>query len=167
MRYGFDVTWTIDRNPVFLYLVTVAYFATYAALAGVAFRFFAAKIQAPALGWLPWTLAPIAIAFTETALNANPWLESLFCYDDLGFVLWFGTLVYAFSFVVALPMWMAIDEQANALPIRSVFVFVSAALFADWLFLELVRHQVAPLVTTVVDDAVGLREYAGCLVPPR
>jgi cycloeucalenol cycloisomerase len=167
MRYGFDVTWTIDRNPVFLYLVTVAYFATYAALAGVAFRVLAAKIRGPALGWVPWTLAPIAIAFTETALNANPWLESLFCYDDLGFVLWFGTLVYAFSFVVALPMWMAIDEHANALPIRSVFVFVSAALFADWLFLELVRHHVAPLVTTVVDDAVGLREYAGCLVPPR
>ncbi|MCA9611296.1 MAG: hypothetical protein KC586_00925 [Myxococcales bacterium] len=166
MRYGFDVTWTIDRNPVFLYLVTIAYFATYAALAGVAFRFLAKKVPGRTWGWMPWTLAPIAIAFAETALNANPWLESLFCYDDLVFALWFGTLVYAFSFVVALPMWMAIDERNFALPIRFVFVYVSAALFADWIFLELVRHHVAPLVTTVVDHAPGLREFAGCLVPP-
>ncbi|MCB9595357.1 MAG: hypothetical protein H6719_21740 [Sandaracinaceae bacterium] len=162
MRYGFDVTWTIDRNPVFLYLVTVAYFATYAALAGVAFRWLHRRVRVAA-----WTVAPIAIAFSETALNANPWLDSLFCYDDLPFMLWFGTLAYSLSFVFALPMWMAIDETPERrLPVRLVFVFAAAALFADWIALEVLRHHVAPLFTTVVDHAPGLRAFAGCLVPP-
>jgi cycloeucalenol cycloisomerase len=32
MRFGFRAEITIDRNPVFLYLMTVAYFATYCVL---------------------------------------------------------------------------------------------------------------------------------------
>ena len=48
-----------------------------------------------------------------------------------------------------------------------VVVFASAALFADWLYVELVRHQVAPHVTTVIDDAPGLRDYEdSCLERP-
>ncbi len=159
MHYGFDVTWTLDRNPLFLYLVTVAYFATYAVLCAMAFRALRPKT------WLAWVIAPLAVAFLETALNANPFMTGLFCYDDLGLALTFGTLTYGFSFVVALPMWMAIDERpGERLPLRMVFVFGAAALFADWLFLEIVRLGVAPHVTTVVPDAPGLRDFAtSCL----
>jgi len=159
MHYGFDVTWTLDRNPLFLYLVTVAYFATYAVLCAMAFRALRPKTS------LAWVIAPLAVAFLETALNANPFMKGLFCYDDLGLALGFGTLTYGFSFVVALPMWMAIDERpGDRLPLRMVFVYGAAALFADWLFLEVVRHGVAPFVTTVVDDAPGLRDFAtSCL----
>lgn len=38
MHDGFRVSWTLDRNPLFLYLVTVASFATYAAQCMAAFR---------------------------------------------------------------------------------------------------------------------------------
>lgn len=167
MHYGFAVTWTIDRNPVFLYLVTVAYFGTYCALCGITFRWLRPRLPA-ALRWLAWVIAPLAMAFLETLLNANPWMDALFCYDDLPFMMWFGTLIYSFSFVVALPMWMAIDEtEPGALSWRLVFVFCAAALFADWLMLELVREAVAPWLTTVVDDAPGLRDYAdSCLREP-
>lgn len=158
MHYGFDVGWTIDRNPIFLYLVTVAYFCTYAVICLAAFRWLRPRTR------LAWVLAPFAVAFLETALNANPFMTQLFCYDDHVFALTFGTLIYGFSFVVALPMWKAIDAK---LPLRMVFVYCSAALFADWAYLEVMRHQVAPHVTTVVDDAPGLRDYDGsCLERP-
>ncbi|MBX7194045.1 MAG: hypothetical protein K1X94_18465, partial [Sandaracinaceae bacterium] len=98
MHYGFHVTWTIDRNPVFLYLVTVAYFGTYASLCMIAQRWLR-----PRIGVLSWLVAPIAMAFFETVLNANPWMTRLFCYDELAFMLTFGTLVYAMSFVLVLP----------------------------------------------------------------
>ena len=161
MHYGFGVTWTLDRNPLFLYLVTVAYFATYAVLCTMAFRALRPRTRAA------WVLAPFGVAFLETLLNANPFMTQLFCYDDLGLALGFGTLAYGFSFVVALPMWMAIDERpGERLPLRMVFVFAAAALFADWLYLEVFRHGIAPWVTTVIEDAPGLRDYAGsCLEP--
>lgn len=150
MHYGFDVTWVIDRNPIFLYLVTVAYFATYAVICCMTFRWLRPRTR------FAWVLAPFAVAFLETALNANPFMTQLFCYDDLGFVLSFGTLIYGFAFVVALPMWVSIDSK---LPLRMVVVYASAALFADWTYLEVMRHQAAPHVTTVVDDAPGLRDF--------
>ncbi len=159
MHYGFDVTWTIDRNPAFLYLVTVAYFGTYAALLGLAFR--SASEKFPTLAWV---LVPLAVAFVETLLNANPYMRGLYCFDDLSFALTFGTMAYGVSFIVALPMWMGIDERDEAIPLRRIFVWCAAALFADWLFLEVMRHHVAPLITTVVDDAPGLRDFVGsCL----
>jgi hypothetical protein len=60
---------------------------------------------------------------------------------------------------------MAIDENpGERLPLRLVIVYGAAALFADWAYLELVRHLVAPSITTVIDEAPGLRDYAGsCL----
>ena len=164
MHYGFDVTWTIDRNPIFLYLLTVPYFATYCVLCCGALRGLR-RLLPGRLSAAGWVLAPLLVAFLETLLNANPWLSALFCYDDLPFMLWFGTLTYGFAFVVALPVWMAIDEGEGApLALRFVLVYAAAALFADWLFLEAVRELVAPWVTNVVQDAPGLRDYAGsCL----
>ena len=56
------------------------------------------------------------------------------------------------------------DGSAFYKTYENFFVFAAAALFADWLYLEVVRHGIAPLVTTVVDDAPGLRDFAtSCL----
>lgn len=164
MHYGFGATWVVDRNPLFLYLVTVAYFATYAALCTVAHR--AIRRAAPeALRWLAWLVAPLAMAFLETLLNANPWMTGLFCYDDLPLMLWFGTLVYAIPFALMLPLWMAIDEdRPDALPLLAVVLASAAVVVVDRALLEGIRHTLAPLVTTVVDDAPGLRDFAtSCL----
>ena len=48
-----------------------------------------------------------------TLLNANPFMTRLFCYDDLPFMLWFGTLMYGTWFVVTLPLWFPIDETPD------------------------------------------------------
>jgi cycloeucalenol cycloisomerase len=162
MHYGFGVTWTIDRNPIFLYLVTVAYFGTYCALCSIAFRWLTPRAR-----WAAWLIAPVAMAFLETVLNANPFMSALFCYDDMGLMLGFGSAIYGFSLVVALPMWMAIDESPeHTLPTRMVFVHCAAALFAIGLFLAVARHFAAPSFTTVVEDAPGLGAVEGsCLEP--
>ncbi len=165
MRYGFAATWTIDRNPVFLYLVTIPYFATYAVLACVVLR--AARRAPPALRWPLYALAPLALAFLETVLNANPFMTRLFCYDDLGLMLWFGTLSYGVSFVFALPVWLASDEHADRRwPLGATAALMLLVVAADTVVLHGLRARVAPQVTTVVADARGGPEPGGCLEPP-
>ena len=163
MHYGFATTIHIRNNPVFLYLVSIAYFSTYAVLCGMTFRALRGH------GALAYLLAPLAMAFLETALNANPFTRRLFCYDDAVLVLWFGTLVYGMAFVFALPMWMAIDETpGRQVRARSVIVWLFAAAYADVLVLDVARYHVAPHVTTVEEGANGLRGAGtSCLEPRR
>ncbi|HMV66037.1 MAG TPA: hypothetical protein PKA64_04240 [Myxococcota bacterium] len=161
MHYGFQTTWNIANNPFFLYLLSSAYFATYFSLCSMTLRLMRGA------GPLAWLLAPLAMAFLETALNANPWMTRLFCYDDLPFMLGFGTLAYGMAFVWALPAWMRIDEGGPRSTWAQVAVWTFAALYADLLTLDLLRFHVAPHFTTVVAGANGLRDYgASCLAPP-
>lgn len=170
MHYGFHTTWNIQNNPIFLYFVSVAYFATYAVLVMVSFRLLA-RVLAPAprpVQLCAYAIAPLGMAFFETLLNANPFLTSLFCYDDLPLMLWFGTLSYGAAFVFALPMWMNIDETPSVrVPAFRVLVWLFAALYADVITLDVLRYHVAPLVTTVEQGAMNLRDYGdGCLTRP-
>jgi cycloeucalenol cycloisomerase len=171
MHYGFKTTWNIENNPVFLYFVSVAYFATYAVLVLMAFRFLRAKLAGTPrpVQMLAYAIAPLSMAFFETALNANPFIASLFCYDDLGLMLWFGTLSYGVAFIFALPMWLAIDEVKEVrVPALRVLVWLFAALYADVITLDLLRYHVAPHVTTVETGAMNLRDYGeGCLEQPE
>lgn len=163
MHYGFNSTINIHNNPVFLYFVTIAYFSTYFVLTCMACRWLRKRVSKVAA----YLLAPFAMAFLETALNANPFIASLFCYDDMPFMLWFGTLSYGISFVFALPMWMAIDETPGArVSSIQVLIWLGAVLCADLICLELLRYHVAPHFTEVVQGANGLRDFAtSCLVP--
>ena len=173
MHYGFRTTWNIQNNPVFLYFVTVAYFSTYATLCMMSFRVLRARAPR-ALRPLAWVVAPMAMAFLETILNANPFIATLFCYDDLELMLGFGTLSYGVAFVFALPIWMRIDESVGAESPGegvspgpgTVLLWLGAALYADLLTLDLLRYHVAPLLTEVVPHANGLRDVAtSCLEP--
>ncbi len=169
MHYGFAATIVIDDNPFFLYLVTIAYFATYVALTCVALRAILRKFEhAPRLGKvLGFSLAPLAMAFFETALNANPFTTRLFCYDDMSLMLWFGTLSYGVAFVYALPGWYVTDERPGPRtgPLLAA-TYCLAALYADLITLDVLRYHVAPLVTTVEQDAQNLRDFGdGCLEP--
>ncbi|CUG93219.1 transmembrane protein, putative [Bodo saltans] len=38
MRYGFHVSWTYDRTPLFLYWITIAYFSSYSVLGAMLYR---------------------------------------------------------------------------------------------------------------------------------
>jgi cycloeucalenol cycloisomerase len=164
MHYGFGTTINIQNNPVFLYFVSVAYFATYSVLCCMIFRALRARC-ARVLRAAAYVVAPMAMAFLETALNANPFTQHLFCYDDKTFALWFGTLAYGMAFVYALPMWMAIDENPRRrVRAAAVVVLLFAAVYADVLTLDLLRYHVAPRFTQVVPGANGLRDVGtSCL----
>jgi hypothetical protein len=164
MHFGFNTHINIQNNPVFLYFLTVAYFSTYCVLCSITFRVLR-HFAAP----LAYVIAPLAMAFLETLLNANPFTKSLFCYDDMRFALWFGTLSYGVAFMFALPMWMAIDEEpGQRLRARAVVIMLFAAVYADLLLLDIVRHLVAPHFTKVLTNANGLRDFGtSCLQPIR
>ena len=170
MHYGFNTNINIRNNPVFLYFVTVAYFSTYCALTMMSFRAFRRLFgMGSAAGRvLAYLLAPIAMAFLETALNANPFIRGLFCYDDLNFMLWFGTLSYGVAFILALPLWIAIDETpGDKISMWSVVLWLGAVLYADLVMLDLLRYNVAPHFTTVVEGAQGLGDFGNsCLGLP-
>jgi cycloeucalenol cycloisomerase len=170
MHYGFRSTWNVENNPLFLYLLTIAYFATYSVLVMGAYRATRrALARWPIAGRAVGALvAPFGVAFLETALNANPWMRSLFCYDDPALALGFGSLAYGLAFVVALPVWIAIDETPGPrISLSRVLLFTVVAVLVDTLALHLLRVHVAPHLTTVVDGAVGLRDFgASCLEAP-
>jgi hypothetical protein len=81
-------------------------------------------------------------------------------------MLWFGTLSYGSCFALVLPAWLAIDDDPAAAPrsLARVLVDLLAAMMAIVVVFELLRHLVAPHVTTVRPGANGLRDFAGsCL----
>ncbi len=165
MHYGFNTRINIQNNPVFLYFTTVAYFATYCVLLCVAFRW-CRQVLRGGWRWLAALVAPMGVAFLETALNANPFMQSLFCFDDPRFMLTFGTVSYGACFVFVLPVWLHIDEDGPT-PMRDIVVRTGGAMMGIVIAFEVLRYAVAPHFTLVVEGANGLRDFAtSCLVPP-
>lgn len=161
MRYGFRVTWTLQDNPLFLYLLTIPYFATYCALGCLAVEALGARTA----GWgrvaRVVAVAPVApaLAFLETAMNANPFMERLFCYDDAGYALGFGTVVYGGTIAVNLAVWSRIDARGPT-PWRTLALWVAAGMYVIVLWLDVARFGVAPHLTAVGRDATP-----SCLAP--
>lgn len=166
MHFGFDTRIVIQSNPVFLYLMTVAYFATYSVLVCMAHRA-ALGIDGP-LRYPALVAAPFGVAFVETALNANPFMASLFCFDEMGFMLGFGTFSYGCALSFMRPVWYHLDEQPDAsTPSGRVGVWVMAAMMGMVTTFELLRHHVAPHFTEVEAGAQNLRDFGdGCLERP-
>ncbi len=159
MHYGFNSVVTVRQNPLFLYFLTIAYFATYSALLLAAHRISKrlGALSPRALARLPVIAAPFAVAGLETALNANPFMKKLFCYDDLGFALSFGTLSYGACFCFMLPVWRSIDETPRERPTgRDLVVRGLAAMMGIVVTFEILRHLVAPSFTEVMHGAPGL-----------
>jgi len=170
MQYGFETTWNVNDVPFFLYMVTVAYFSTYGTLINLFRRFTVSQVPPSAPAWMrkgAYLPACFVVAGLETALNANPWMASLFCYDDMSFMLWFGTLMYGMWFVVTAPLWFPIDEEPGVdTPLRSVWLSALAAFMLVIIVNEGIRSLVAPLFTVVEHGAVGLDNFGtSCLAP--
>lgn len=178
-HFGFRSTLNIRHNPVFLYLMTIAYFSTYSVLLMMAYRASQHLLAgSPRLVRLLGAgLACLVVAALETVLNANPFTRHLYCFDDMTFALWFGSLAYGISFMFILPVWIGIDErpQSESEPAlrragttwQHTLAFVLAAVYADSLALDMLRVHVAPHFTTVHHGAVGLGATPGsCLAAP-
>lgn len=170
-HYGFATRINLNDVPLFLYFLTVTYFSTYVVLINVGWRV-AKQLLWPTsrlLFGLAIVLLPYAVAGLESALNANPWMGALYCFDDLSFALWFGTLSYGTWFAVVMPFWVTLDETpGRSMPLGQV---VRSALAGTMLILcvnEVLAHAVAPQVTRVAVGHVGLRDYGeSCLLDTR
>lgn len=170
MQYGFETRWNLNDVPFFLYPLTAVYFTTYGTLINMFRRFTVSKLPASAPPWLrrvAYLPACFVVALLETALNANPWMKSLFCYDDMRLMLWFGSLIYGLWFVVASPLWFGIEEEAGSKTSwREIWLSVLAAFMLVIVVNEVIRNWVAPLVTTVERGAVGMNNFGtSCLAP--
>ena len=170
MQYGFETRWNLNQVPFFLYPLTVAYFSTYGTLINVFRRVTESSLPPATPGWLrraAFLPACFAVAGLETLLNANPWMRSLFCFDDMHFMLWFGTLLYGLWFVVTSPLWFGIDEEPGRdTPLRQVWLTALAGFMLVICVNEAVRNWVAPHVTEVRRGAIGLDNFgSSCLAP--
>lgn len=167
MRYGFRATWVIERNPVFLYFLTVSYFATYSVLACIAMRGLA-RLSA---SW-PWRalsvlLVACALAFLETLANANPFMTRLFCYGEPAMMYSFGTLAYGISLALAIPGWLWLDESKGArLSVLAAVGCTVLAVALDTAVVAGLRAWVAPSVTTVEEPGAPGWDERGCLEAP-
>jgi cycloeucalenol cycloisomerase len=171
MHYGFRTSLNVNNVPLFITFLTVAYFSTYYVLLNTGYRFLRSVLPARSPSWarsLMVVPVSLAVALLETATHANPFMRSVFCYDDLPFMLSFGTVMYGAWFIIAVPFWFPIDENpGDDTPWGYVLLSFLAAFTLILACSELFKQVIAPYFTAVVDGAPGLRDYAGsCLAPP-
>lgn len=113
MQYHFNVRLVLDGTPLFLYLVTVAYFSTYYVLQQVTLRAFLRRWPGASATtrWAIVALLSYTTAFAETLFMANDWLRDVFSYADKARALWVGSLCYGTLFLISLPPFFRIDED--------------------------------------------------------
>ena len=132
-----------QRVPIVMYLLTQAYFMTYHTSAVVVLR----RIRSSRLpiGTLLWPLLLLAVAYfwawMETRAMANPWIDSLFYYEDMGRMLAYGSLFYALYFIPSFPIFYELDEAQEA--DWSLTLTAAAALSASMLMMFLLDFAAA------------------------
>jgi hypothetical protein len=170
MHYGFQTTWNIDRTPIFLHFLSCAYFSTYFALCALTFRRLRATALPPALAWI---LAPLAMAFLETLLNANgvhrhACSATTTCRSSCGSAPW--PTAWCSSSRCPAGRWPSTTSPAAARTWLNVAAWTLAALYADQVALDLRSrsHLSRRRSPPSIHDAPGLRDVgASCLEPIR
>jgi len=163
-HYGFDTHINVNGVPVFLGFMTVVYFSTYVVLINVGWRIARDRLmpRSKLAGWAFAVALPFAVAGLESALNANPWMGRLYCFDDRTLALTFGTFAYGTWLAIAMPFWVTLDERpGDDVPLRRVVIgslAAAALLYADAQALE---RFVAPHFTQVAWGHVGLSDFGG------
>lgn len=130
MEYHFHVGLQLNGTPLFLYPLTVAYFATYFALMRLAVRAFDRRFpRAPHPARVALcALLSYAMAFGETLFMANERLRPYFSYADKHLALCYGSFCYGTLFFVALPLYCRIDrDPERPTPLARVFWDVMGA----------------------------------------
>lgn len=125
MIYFFpQVNWYFDANllgsgeqrvPLGMYLNAPAFFIAYHTLSVILIRRFrTSRIGGGKLSWLSIiVVAALFFAWAETRLVATDANAPYFAYQDLTWMLSWGTVFYACYFVVSFPMFYRLDEAAD------------------------------------------------------
>lgn len=117
MQYRFRTSIVWNGTPAFLYLMTVAYFATYYVVQVVLYRALRRRVTNGLARLVGRAVIAYATAFAETAGMANDLLVDWFSYRDRGFVMWVGSIAYGAIFFVTLPLFADLDEKAPSKPL--------------------------------------------------
>lgn len=129
LEYRFPARIALNGYPVFLSLMTVAYFATYFAVMQGGLRL--GERLLPALGHTPWatTLRRVllafvlacAMAYAETLTMATEHMRGYFAYADKARMLRVGSLCYGTLLFIAQLAYLRIDaEPAQPTTLRRV-----------------------------------------------
>jgi cycloeucalenol cycloisomerase len=143
MEYHFHTRWVLNRSPVFLYLLTVAYFSTYYAVMVVLDRRLVRRLPA---AW--WPLARFvvcyAVAFAETYVMASDVIAEFFSYRDRRFALLVGSVGYGWLFFVTLPVFLRLAAAPAAArpPLRALVRDVLAANMLGLIGYEVFAHLI-------------------------
>lgn len=116
MQYRFRTSIVWNGTPAFLYLMTIAYFATYYVVQVVIYRVIRHRVSNAILLLLARAALAYATALAETAGMANDLLADWFSYRDREFVMWVGSIAYGAIFFITLPLFADLDEKAPARP---------------------------------------------------
>ena len=113
MQYHFPVTLILNRTPLFLYLMTVAYFSTYFVAMSMLWRGFSSLWPgaSPVVRFAVRCLIGYSVAFAETWTMASEVLRDWFSYQDRSFALLVGSCCYGTLFVISLPRVLRLDEE--------------------------------------------------------
>jgi cycloeucalenol cycloisomerase len=136
MEYHFPVTLIVNKTPLFLYFLTVAYFATYYTAMTFAWRAFLRwKPRAPTVIRLLVLVAlGYTVAFCETASMASPTMREYFLYRHKEFALLGGSLFYGTVFVASLPFVFDMNEHIDR-PQKSISRIILDILAANMIVL--------------------------------
>jgi cycloeucalenol cycloisomerase len=113
MTYSFATRWIFKGSPVFLYFVTIAYFATYFVVLGLCDRAFA---RGNRWRWPLRLMLCYGIAFAETFAMASPVVADVFTYRDPVWMARWGSIFYGTVFVLAYPQIGALFDEDHAPP---------------------------------------------------
>lgn len=116
MEYHFRTALVWNGTPAFLYLMTVAYFATYYVVQIVVWRAVRHRMKSPTAALLSRAALAYLTAMAETAGMANDLLAEWFSYRDRTFVMLVGSIAYGAIFFVTLPLFYELDEGAPVTP---------------------------------------------------
>jgi cycloeucalenol cycloisomerase len=117
MEYHFHTSIVWNGTPAFLYLVTIAYFATYYTVMVVAWRAIRRRFPGNTIvAFVSRAVLAYVTAFAETAGMANDMLAEHFSYTDRTFVMVWGSFAYGAIFFVTLPLFYDLDEETPGRP---------------------------------------------------
>lgn len=159
--YTFPTTWSLNKVPVYLYLITHAYFCSYHTIAGIILRRFRHSTFYLAFGKGPMSILPdsgavvilaVSVAFMEAfSISSVPYYN----YPDATLMYTVGSVFYGIYFYVSFPMFARIDEKVDSKAKPKEFGWTAtqaaldsfAACMIVTLLLDLWRLSLGPLLS--------------------
>jgi len=141
--YSFPVTIELNKVPVFLYLITHAYFMTYFTFSTIVIRYLRTRkfyLNTTIVGKLISNILLIFLMSVFTAFMETFTIQTVpyYTHESKEFMYTIGSLFYGWYFYVAFPMFYMIDENPKEIwTIGNTIVNALGACMLVLIFLDL------------------------------